>query len=72
MPIQSKQDLINYFQSFKDDYDGTPEQFVNALCEFITNAIEVKFDTGDVDGTCPQGGGPLTLGRAEDGYLEIT
>lgn len=49
----------------------------NAIAKALASAIEtfvksgtVKFATGDVNGTAPSGGGPITAGSASGGMIE--
>lgn len=49
---------------------STPlKNFCNAIVDYIMDNAEVTYSSGDVTGTCPAGGGPLTAGAASNGAI---
>ena len=48
---------------------GIAKDFATAVEAFVKSG-KVKFATGNVTGTAPSGGGPITAGKASDGTIE--
>jgi hypothetical protein len=76
-----KQTLISdIFATFTKDYSGSienPNGAIQQLSSDLAAAIEkyvksgsVKFNSGQIVGVCPQGGGPLVSGAGNEGKVE--
>lgn len=69
--ISDLKDMRNILKSIENEADAdeqATELLASAIEKFIKSGT-VNFASGKVTGTCPSGGGPLTLGTATEGEI---
>jgi len=57
----------------QEDWAAYSQKIKDAFREFETQIkaqLRVSFSTGNINGVCPSGGGPLTVGTGAEGRIE--